>query len=121
MMKLEAAQTLAKHLINYMMPNCERIELAGSCRRGCREVKDLEIVVVPAYTEKPDPSNLFGDKQSVNLLYEQMDRQEFVQWIKPGTKIIEPWPLKPDGRYWRGLVRQGHFDAPADIKLLWTR
>lgn len=71
-------------------------------------VKDIEIVATPRWVERPDPTDLFGERQlRVNLLCEDLKQREHVQWIKPGTKVIEPWPLKPEGKYWRGLLANG--------------
>lgn len=46
-MKLEDATALAKGLIALLGPYCERIEIAGSIRRGKPEVKDIELVAEP--------------------------------------------------------------------------
>lgn len=39
---------------------CARICAVGGFRRGKKEMKDLEILYVPAYRRAPDPADLFG-------------------------------------------------------------
>jgi DNA polymerase/3'-5' exonuclease PolX len=116
-MRLEAARQLAQHLIDYMRPSCERIEVAGSIRRESEEVKDLEIVCIPRFEEKAKEFSLLAETYSANLLWEHLFRSEFIKWIKPSVPDIEDWHIRPDGKYWRGLILKGKFDAPADIKL----
>jgi DNA polymerase/3'-5' exonuclease PolX len=116
-MKLEAAQQLARHLVDYMRPACDRIEVAGSVRRESAEVKDIEIVCIAKFVERPQSFSLLQETYTANLLFEDLKECEFIQWIKPGATEIEKWHIKPDGKYWRGLIRQGRFDTPSDIKL----
>lgn len=47
-MKLELAQSIAIKYLNLLKPFCKRIEIAGSIRREKPEVKDIEIVAIPA-------------------------------------------------------------------------
>jgi DNA polymerase/3'-5' exonuclease PolX len=44
-----------------LAPACERVEIAGSLRRGKPEVHDIEIVAVPKTETRPD--GLFGEVQ----------------------------------------------------------
>ena len=61
-MKLTEAKEIAEGLVEEMRPHCERVEVAGSIRRGKAQVKDLEIVAVPRWTEIPDPYDLLGER-----------------------------------------------------------
>ncbi len=54
------ALTYAEGILKLLDPVCERMEIAGSLRRGKPEVGDIEIVCIPKATE-----DLFGN-QSVN-------------------------------------------------------
>lgn len=45
-MELYRAQTLAAELIELIKPYCLRIEVAGSVRRECNEVNDIDIVLI---------------------------------------------------------------------------
>jgi DNA polymerase/3'-5' exonuclease PolX len=102
-MKLSDASILAERLIVEMSPYCVRCEIAGSIRRQKAEVKDIEIVAIPKIEMVTDPTNLFADAIPVNRLYEWA-LSACLLWIKPGVEEIVPWTVKPDGKYWRGLV-----------------
>lgn len=54
-MKLLEALHIATTLVYDLQPHCDRIEIAGSCRRQKAEVKDIEIVCIP----KPFEVGLF--------------------------------------------------------------
>ncbi len=41
---------IAEHIVEELRPYCERIEIAGSLRRRCETVSDIEIVCVPKIT-----------------------------------------------------------------------
>ena len=44
---LETAAKIAEDLASLLRPVCERVEIAGSIRRGCPTIGDIEIVVIP--------------------------------------------------------------------------
>ena len=46
-MKLFAAEKIARKIVEELRPFAERIEIAGSIRRGCGEVNDIDLVIVP--------------------------------------------------------------------------
>mgnify|MGYP001269011898 CR=1 FL=1 len=52
---LDAARHQAHRLLDLLEPVCERIEIAGSIRRQCLEVGDIELVAIPKSTR-----DLFG-------------------------------------------------------------
>lgn len=52
-MKHDVALKVAEALVEHLRPACERIEIAGSIRRGKAEVKDIELVCVPDLTRVP--------------------------------------------------------------------
>jgi len=54
---LEAAQKQALEIAKALGPHCERIEVAGSIRRGKPWVKDIDLVAIPKMTSK---KSLFG-------------------------------------------------------------
>jgi DNA polymerase/3'-5' exonuclease PolX len=49
---LEIAREHAQQLVQLLLPLCERIEIAGSIRRGKEMVKDIDLVVIPKMTSK---------------------------------------------------------------------
>jgi DNA polymerase/3'-5' exonuclease PolX len=55
-LKLETAREIAERVKAELAPYCERIEIAGSVRRGKAEVGDIEIVAIP----KPYDVGLFA-------------------------------------------------------------
>jgi DNA polymerase/3'-5' exonuclease PolX len=54
------ARTVAERIVAALSPFCERIEIAGSLRRGKPTVGDVEILYVPKAEDRPD--GLFGSK-----------------------------------------------------------
>jgi len=46
-MKLQEAKQLAGRIVDALRPMCERIEIAGSIRRGKPEVGDIDLVILP--------------------------------------------------------------------------
>src|SRR5208282_155041 len=77
-------------------------QVAGSIRREQPVVRDLELVVVP----RRGPAWWETD----HLLYQAVmmkDALRRVTWIKPGVPDVVPWAIKPDGKYWRGHLRDG--------------
>lgn len=57
-MNLSFAQSCAAKLIEWLAPICERVEVAGSIRRGCPKVNDVDLVIVPRLVPL---RNLLGD------------------------------------------------------------
>ena len=108
-MRLQDAAEVARRLAAAVAPFCLRVEIAGSVRRACPEVKDVELVAVPRWSERPAPvQSLFAEEsERVNLLHEWATRDAGgagVRWIKPGTSEVVDWEPKPEGKYWRALV-----------------
>ncbi|MET0625732.1 MAG: hypothetical protein ABW250_22545 [Pyrinomonadaceae bacterium] len=108
-MRLRKAKIVAERLAGLMSPFCLRVEIAGSVRRSCPEVKDVELVAVPRWAERPGPAqSLFAeDAGRVNLLHEWAVNEAAgagVRWIKPGTPEVVDWAPKREGKYWRALV-----------------
>jgi len=64
-MKHDEAKAIAEKWMRYLSPACERIEIAGSIRRGKAEPKDIEIVCQPKIVGEPD---MFGQPTEINLL-----------------------------------------------------
>jgi len=50
-MKRAMALSIAQNLVEEISPVCDRIQIAGSLRREKHEVKDIEIVAIPAMGE----------------------------------------------------------------------
>lgn len=58
-MDLETAREIAGNVLERLRPGCERIEIAGSIRRGKAQVGDIELVAIPKLGmnlfDEPDP------------------------------------------------------------------
>lgn len=52
----------AREFVSLIAGACERIEVAGSIRRGRRWVHDIEIVAMPKFSTIEVPDGLFGSK-----------------------------------------------------------
>jgi len=53
-MELERAQKIAEEVVKRLSPYCQRIEVAGSIRRGKPVVKDIDMVLIPDDREAVD-------------------------------------------------------------------
>lgn len=107
-MRLSDASRLANELAESMRPHCHRIEIAGSIRRRKPEVKDIELVLIPRWEERPNPDDLFGEPIRTNVLHADWPAAGHgVQWIKPATDEVIPWRIQPEGKYWRGILPCG--------------
>lgn len=121
-MELRKARRLAAEVAEYMQPYCHRVQQAGSLRREKLEVGDLELVLIPKWEPRPAPGDLFGGEIMVNALWTAMQPPKtddiHIEWIKPGIEEIVPWHIKPDGKYWRGLIAGADGNGPLQpIKL----
>lgn len=69
---LVAARELAAELVQLLEPACERIAIAGSVRRGCADVGDIELVAIARRRATLD---LFGGAagDGINVLDERCD------------------------------------------------
>ena len=62
-MELSKARDIADQVIERLRPHCERVQIAGSIRRGKERVKDIEIVASPLLYHEAD---LLGEQVTVN-------------------------------------------------------
>lgn len=109
---LGQAQQLARELtLLHLRPACERIEIAGSIRRGKPEVSDVELVAIPRFGEQ---LNLFGEPASqVDLLRPLVERllreddafergprngDRYVQFFYQGCKV-DLFIVKPPAQW----------------------
>ncbi len=108
-MDLDTATRLAHPIWRGLNEHCHECKVAGSIRREKAEVKDIEVVAAPKWVDGA-VADLFGESEQVNAAYQwavDAEARGEVQWIKPGPPPVTPWPLKPDGKYWRGLLPGG--------------
>src|SRR5258708_19958012 len=83
---LHVARARAEELVEKLAPHCERIEIAGSIRRGKHTVKDIDLVVIPKMTS---PDTLYGvtDEIAKTDFYAAV-RGELWSITAEGTKLI---------------------------------
>lgn len=82
---IREADAAASELVMALEPAVNRIEVAGSIRRGRQDVGDIELVAVPQYAHVQD--GMFGTK-TVNRLTERVD-----ELIAAG--VLRPHPTDP--------------------------
>jgi hypothetical protein len=66
-MKLLEATQIAVELVNKLRPYCDRIEVAGSIRRGRREVHDIDIVAI-LNEDKITAAGYFGRQHLIGTI-----------------------------------------------------
>lgn len=98
----QLARAAAAELCALLEISCLKLEVAGSIRRGCPEVSDIELVAVPKVEQVPCPpgEDLFASGQlvDVNLLHRKLDII-VPRYLKAGQKYRAfMWPLKDGGR-----------------------
>lgn len=89
MLSLEKAKKIAIDAGNKLLPYCDRLNIAGSIRRGKYEVHDIEIVCQPKRV-KIGQVDLFGEdtrKEEVSA--------DFIKAVNSLGKVVKG---KPDGR-----------------------
>ena len=111
------ARAAAADLVGLLEGYCLKVEVAGSIRRGCPEVSDVELVAVPKVDQVPCPpgEDLFaaGALVDVNLLHRRLD-DLVPRYLKAGQKYRAfMWPLKDGGRQ-VGEIQVDLSMAPAD-------
>lgn len=74
----EQAALLAECIVHDLRPHCERIVVAGSIRRRCPKVSDIEILYIPRYAERRKPDDLL-EMETYSLADEIIDG-----WVKLG-------------------------------------
>jgi DNA polymerase/3'-5' exonuclease PolX len=52
---------------------CERVTAVGGYRRGKREMKDLELLIIPRFRDRTDPGDLFGQSKPANVTLATFD------------------------------------------------
>ena len=86
-MNYTEAKAIADDLVAQVAPYCQRVEIAGSIRRGkAEDIKDVELVVIPHLVPYLDMfQNPTGE--TFNMLFEDWARHNPVRWIKPGASV----------------------------------
>jgi DNA polymerase (family 10) len=99
-MECQAAYTLAARIVTTLQPMCERIEIAGSIRRGRPVVGDIDLVILP----KPGQATAIRDRIRQRCQVITDGPQTFVAELplRPGTSHptphiqIDVWFARPE-------------------------
>lgn len=108
MFTLEKAKKIAIEAGNKLLPWCDKLNLAGSIRRGCKEVHDIEIVCLPKYV-KAGQIDLW-----TNEVQKEQVHPKFIETVLNLGKAIKG---KPDGRYMQIELKTGHMPATIMVDL----
>ena len=84
-MEHQKAKAIADRLLSQLGPYCERIEIAGSVRRGKPDVHDIEIVAVPKITEQSDMfGNIVATGSEIDVAVRQL--------VQAGARLLKNGP-----------------------------
>ncbi len=114
-MTLAKARALAEKIAAELAPGCARCEIAGSVRRQCPQVHDLEIVCIPRFQE-----DLFGGAAGSYLdpilerlvIAGRLERikggSKYKQYLVPGAKVcLDLFLVTPETWAIQYLIRTG--------------
>lgn len=96
---LKDAQEAANEIANILRPVCHRVEIAGSIRRECNKVHDIDIVIWPIVeTLRIEQIGLFGQGECIVNIYPGRLLQLFDEkgW---GTFNPKEYPRKLNFQY----------------------
>jgi len=96
LMSYHKAKKYADRVVEILSPHCDKIKIAGSIRRECSFVKDVEVVCVPRLIESPS-EDLF-DKTPVMI-----PTAEFVRLVRDWERVKGD----PLGRYTQRILPGG--------------
>lgn len=83
------ASIVAAELVAALRGGCERIEVAGSLRRGRPDVGDIELVAIPTITRETVPDGMFDER-----IVERDGLAEAVEALRADGVLI-PHPDRP--------------------------
>ena len=88
---LEQALAVAGQLLMWLAPACERIEVAGSCRRRKPDVGDLELLCIPRAAEnlfyKDALDEAIKTMMAHGLVYYRLNKNGSIQY-GPSNKLL---------------------------------
>ena len=90
---LDEARSIADEVIEILEPHCKRIEIAGSIRRQCETVGDIEIVIEPIKLMRDLFGNLDGES---NLNYIDFTKLLIANKIKAGSRMKQFYLIEHD-------------------------
>lgn len=114
-MNLETAKMHAGQFIMQILDVCDKVEIAGSIRRGKQQVHDIEILAMPKFEVKQEMLLDGVVERKVNLLHQRMQ-----QLLRNGTVTADRQRKDrhkdPFGeRYYRVNFNPGNLKIPIDL------
>ena len=88
----DQALAIAQDILEQLRPYCERIQIAGSLRRECPQVGDIELVVIP----KPYETGLFENGLAAVVNQWPKVKGEMEYGVTKYTQRILPTGIKLD-------------------------
>ena len=86
MSELDAMRAVAEWLLEAWAPACERIEIAGSIRRGKSDPHDIEIVAVPKLEVLIAERDMFADSD-VTMAERNLFDEMLAEWKDEGLRL----------------------------------
>ncbi len=103
---LRIAQPIANRLVERLSPSCQRIEVAGSIRRGRPTVGDMEILCVPLATTNADMFGVpYGTLSQLDEAIEKLMASSSWSWDRHQPR---------QGQKWKRLLYEPH-DLVCDL------
>ncbi len=86
----------AQQLVALLSPSCERIEIAGSLRRGAATVGDIELVAIPKMVDAEAANlDLFTPPTKVSALDQRLDAATVASELGMAHPRLLRHPVKP--------------------------
>jgi DNA polymerase/3'-5' exonuclease PolX len=105
--------TLAEEIIAAINPACKRVEVAGSVRRGCERVHDIDLVAWPIYVKvskdlfgletEHKPVHLVEVLRNLPVLNEVRATEKIIRTQSVNGIPIEIYLVEPDGSNFEAL------------------
>jgi DNA polymerase/3'-5' exonuclease PolX len=102
---LITAERYAEKLTTWLLPFCDRIQVAGSIRRGCQECGDVDLVVIPKFNLVRDMFGVIESRR--NQLHKHL--AGYVADPENGAKWLAG-EQNPDGRNYLVQLKKCQLD-----------
>ncbi len=86
------ANQIAYEVECLIKPTCERVEVVGSVRRGRKECKDIDFILIPKFSVPVLQRGMFVDDvmgERENVTVQELKKIEDLNWLAIGDKKLE--------------------------------
>lgn len=129
-MKLDKAKLIADEIISRLEPYCHRVEIAGSVRRRCPEVGDIEIVCIPS--TMPQPETLFSARDcrlpgfsatftGYKILKGDLQSGRYIQLLHPEGIKVDLFTAHANNWGYIYAIRTGSADFSRFLASCWVK